>query len=384
MKVVVKWLVGIALVSGMVLAWGGVAHADGGAPNLAYVAGTGQGISVIDIAQQKVTDSLTVEGKPDTILLSVDGRLLYVTQPDLNRLTVIAPKNKEVACTATVEGGPSLLALDPGTDTLYVAGPKGKTVLGLEPLTCKVKQTLHVNGSVNGLAIAVIGLGLTGGSGNEIWVADSTSLHVFNADGKEVGRVSLPEEPQYLCIPSGPTVYLTTKQGSVMAVDIKTRSLLGTLIKGGPFGPMDYNAATSQIFVPEIQQNRIQVLAPVASGMELPKQPKRSITFPAAPESIAITSDGQLGFVALQNGSVAMLDISARQEVKTFQVGGAPRFIITGLYPSLISLTPQQSSFLNILINSTHYIAIAVIIIVTLLLMRRTKLRNPLAKKEKE
>jgi len=29
-------------------------HADGGAPNLAYVAGTPQGVSVIDVAQQKV------------------------------------------------------------------------------------------------------------------------------------------------------------------------------------------------------------------------------------------------------------------------------------------------------------------------------------------
>ena len=34
-------------------------HADGGAPNLAYVAGAAHGIGVIDIGQQKVTSSIT-------------------------------------------------------------------------------------------------------------------------------------------------------------------------------------------------------------------------------------------------------------------------------------------------------------------------------------
>ncbi len=57
------------------------AYADGGAPNLAYVAGTAKGISVIDISQQKVTDSFTMGGDPEAIYLSLDGRFLYATQP---------------------------------------------------------------------------------------------------------------------------------------------------------------------------------------------------------------------------------------------------------------------------------------------------------------
>jgi hypothetical protein len=35
-------------------------HADGGAPNLAYVAGGGPGISIIDIRQKKVTGTFTL------------------------------------------------------------------------------------------------------------------------------------------------------------------------------------------------------------------------------------------------------------------------------------------------------------------------------------
>ena len=57
------------------------ARADGGAPNLAYVSGTPSGISVIDVLQGKVTKTISVAGDPHTILLSLDGRFLYVTQP---------------------------------------------------------------------------------------------------------------------------------------------------------------------------------------------------------------------------------------------------------------------------------------------------------------
>lgn len=67
-----------------------VAFADGGAPNLAYVSGSPSGISVIDVGQARVTRTLRVAGNPHTILLSLDGRYLYVTQPDREQVSVIA------------------------------------------------------------------------------------------------------------------------------------------------------------------------------------------------------------------------------------------------------------------------------------------------------
>ncbi|HEV2654382.1 MAG TPA: hypothetical protein VGT82_05465, partial [Ktedonobacteraceae bacterium] len=126
------------------------------------------------------------------------------------------------------------------------------------------------------------------------------------------------------------------------------------------------------------------VLSPVSEGGAVPaRQPVRTFAFSAAPQSIAITSDGQLGFVALANGSVAMLDLLGHQVIKTFQVGGAPRFVITGLYPSLFSLTPQQSSILTWLVGSSHYIAIGVVVIVTIVLILMPKPQRPASGSEK-
>src|SRR6266404_3852233 len=93
------------------------AYADGGAPNLAYVVGGSNGISVIDIAQQKVTGTFALGGDPRTVYLSLDGRFLYITQPALGRVTMLSAKTGQTNCFAkNVPGQPSLLAFDPGTN----------------------------------------------------------------------------------------------------------------------------------------------------------------------------------------------------------------------------------------------------------------------------
>jgi len=89
------------------------------------------------------------------------------------------------------------------------------------------------------------------------------------------------------------------------------------------------------------------------------------------PQSIAITSDGQLGFIALAGGNVAMLDIPGKQIVNTIQVGGSPRFIITGLYPPLIGTTPQDASVWGTIINIAAYVLVIALLIVPIILFQR-------------
>ena len=105
-------------------------HADGGAPNLAYVVGTAKGISTIDIGQQKVTGTIAVDGDPHTIYLSLDGRFLYVAQPGLGHVTMVAARTGQTICTANVPGQPTLLAFDttPGANVLYAAGNGASSV----------------------------------------------------------------------------------------------------------------------------------------------------------------------------------------------------------------------------------------------------------------
>jgi len=64
-------------------------QADGGAPNRAYIAGATKGIAIIDILQQKVINHMAIPGDSHTILLSLDGNYLYVTEPQLQHIAVI-------------------------------------------------------------------------------------------------------------------------------------------------------------------------------------------------------------------------------------------------------------------------------------------------------
>jgi len=236
------------------------ALADGGPPNLAYVAGAVHGISVIDIAKQKVTNTFAVAGDPQTVLLSIDGRLLYVAEPSLKRVEVIATATKKMLCMAAFPGHPTLLTLDPGTNTLYLAGDDAQVVEALDPLSCKIRHTVTTSCAVGGIAVAVVGSGISGGNGNQLWVTTSDAVDVFDSSGKQLATVPIAGGPQYLTIPPGTMVYVTTRQGTVDAIDLGSRKVLQGLLTGGIYGPMDYDAITGEVYVPDERQHILDVL----------------------------------------------------------------------------------------------------------------------------
>jgi DNA-binding beta-propeller fold protein YncE len=320
--------------------------ADGGAPNLAYVSGTSSGISVIDVGQAKITKTIPITGDPHTILLSQDGGFLYVSQPAVGQVSVLRADNGSIFCTAHLPGEPSLLAIDPDTNTLYAAGSGAAQVTALDITNCKVRYTLGVNGPIYGLAVALTaGSTLNGSASNQLWVTSTNGLTIFDDRTEQtLGDVPIPGGPQYLSIPPGETAYVTTRQGSVDAVSLRIREVR-QILNGGIFGPMDYDVLTGEIYVPDEQHNVLNVLSPVDTSLTtLPKEPERVIHTDGIPESVAITSDGLLGFIALREGKVAMLDLIAHRLVYTVVVGGTPHFIITGLYPPAVLDTPTPAS----------------------------------------
>ena len=324
------------------------AHADGGAPQLAYVAGATQGISIIDIARRRVTGTIAVEGDPRTVLLSPDGNALYVTQPTLGRVAVIIARTGRTLCTANFSGQPSLLALSLDATVLYAAGQGDTRVRALDPATCAVQHTFETHEPVYGLAVtASTATDATPSTPNQLWITGATSLTVFEVNGHLLGSVPIDGGPQNICIPGGFTAYVTTRQGTVVAVDLNTRKVMRTLVRGGQLGPMDYNATTGEVYVPDRQHNQLDVLDPVTADTTVTQQePARILRLNSSPQSVAITSDGQLGFVALSNGQVMMLDVPERSIVTSMAVGGTPHFIITGLYPPVHNptFTPQQTT----------------------------------------
>lgn len=273
------------------------ASADGGAPNLAYVAGVANGVSVNDIGQQKVTSSIAMNGDPKMILLSLDGRYLYVTQPTLGRVSIISARTGKTICSANLPGQPTLLALGPESGALYAAGNGASTVSVLNPTTCEVQLTIDMHSPVYGLAVGLVGAG--NNIYDQLWASGPSSITYYDQKGQQLGSIPVAGGPQYISQPGGYTIYVTTRQGGVDAVDLGTQQVI-PLLSGGKFGPMDYDAVTGEIYAPDEQNQQIDVLTPLAPGIEqVPHEPNRVIHLNNAPQSVAITSDGQLGFVAL-------------------------------------------------------------------------------------
>ena len=286
-------------------------------------------------------------------------------------MSVILAETGRPVCTARLPGEPAFLALDQYSNILYAAGSGAARVTALDPTTCAVRHVFKMESPVYGLAVAVVATGSS--VTHQLLVAGKDALAIFDGlTEQQLGKIPIPSGPQYISLPPGGTVYVTTRQGTVDAVDIRTRAV-NQLLAGGAFGQMDYDALTDEVYVPDEKHNLLAVLTPVFAGTTLPKEPIRVIHTGVPPESVAITSDGQLGFIALRGGKVVMLDLPHRQIAYTVDVGGTPHFVITGLYPPSTDITPpkapaKQASTQGMITSNMPVIVAYVLAIVSLIL----------------
>lgn len=356
------------------------AHADGGAPQLAYVAGTPKGISYIDIQQQKVTGTISVPGDPHETMLSIDGRYLYITQPALGQFLMLSAKTGQTICTAKVPGHPTLLTYDTTNNLLFAAANDAASVTEIDGNTCKIVHTFQTGSPVYGLAVANVGS--ANGTSDQLWVSGTSSVKVLDV-GKytQLANIPISGGPQYITFPPGTEAYVTTRGGDVNAIDFNTYHVV-TLLTGGMYGPMDFDEVTGEIFVPDRLHKQIDVLAPISSdNSALPQEPGHVYPLDAIPDSIAITGDGQLGFVALNNGNVVMIDVPGERIANTFHVGGIPQFIITGLYPPAIGTNPQQSAVWETVATVLAYVFVVALVLIPIYFFRRSMRKKGKMKK---
>ncbi|EFH87020.1 YncE family protein [Ktedonobacter racemifer] len=351
-----------------------LAYADGGAPNLAYVAGASQGLSIIDIATQKVTKNVALKGNPHTVLLSVDGADLFVTLPQSNQVAVLDTHDGHTLCTASVPGQPTLLAYDLNTKLIYSGGNGTSGVREIDPKNCQVIRTLATDGPVYGLAMAYVSDPQSDTVGNQLWISSEHDVIVYDLkQHKQLASIPVDGGPQYLSNPPGTTVYVTTRAGNIMTIDLVSHKVT-KILSGGSYGPMDFDETTGEMYVPDRGTNQLLVLNPVHGGFSLPKEPNRVISLEEHPQSVAITSDGQFAFIALTSGKVVMYDVPGRQPINTLAVGGNPQFIITGLYPpALAQATNVSPDSLLTIVNIVAYVLIVCLLLGLLFIFLRSR-----------
>ena len=342
---VALWLV---LAIGLPAIAADLARADGGAPNLAYVVGGGADggdLVVIDVAQGRVSARIHVGGAPQSVLLSSDGGTAYVTQSASDSLAVVDVRTQRVVATVPAGHVPEAMAASVVTLDAYVADAQGDAVTVLDLNQRRVVGAIPVGKHPAGVAVVEPIIGDDGSLDADVYVAnrDSGTVSVISATRQRViATIPAPGGPTGVVVPYASEVaYVATRAGSILAVDLASQRLIGTLLErpGGVLGAMDYDALTDQIYVPDAAHGVVYVLRPaagVAGGARptLPSEPARTMTVAGGPAAVAVTFDGAYLFVAEgASGQVTMYDAAARNLLATVVVGGAPRALITGPYP---------------------------------------------------
>lgn len=367
------------------------ARADGGAPNLVYVAGAGAGgqdVAIVDIAARKVTASVPTGSPPAGIVLSVDGRFAYLTQPALNRVAVLDTRAKQVVATIPVGARPGALAIVPTATTteLLVALRGGNAVAVVDANARRVLRTIPVCDQPVGLAVAGANSGIADPTDPEVYVAcaGSRSVVVFEtAQNQIVATVPLSVIPASVVVPAtGGAAYVTSLAGTIEAVSLADHHYIGVVYQrtGARFGTMDYDAITSQVYVPDAAAGVVDVLAPVAVGSgadtaTIPHEPARVLSASGEPSAVAITFDGAYGFIARRAaGSIVMLDPASHRELATIAVGGAPSAMVTGPYPP--ALSGQTAFILDMLVIGLLVVLMGSTLVTAALEARRKRARR--------
>jgi YVTN family beta-propeller protein len=353
----------IALVALVALAAPHVAYADGGAPNLTYVVGGGphgDDLVVVDIGQRRVTGHVHLGGDPRAVMLSLDGRFVYVAQAASNDVAVVDAHTLQVVGTMPTGRTPSAMALDTMLNGyLYAANSTSNTVTVFDLGRQRAIATIAVGKHPSGIAIASPASGISEGDDGEVYVTntdDNTVSVISEHHQRVIAVIPVPGGPLGVVVPaSGGVAYAGTRAGAIVALSLASHRALGTLLqlKGSATGAMDYDAVTGQIYVPDPTGGVVDVLRPVSvddagAAPSLPAEPARTLNLRGGPAAVAITFDGAFGFVAQRDtGRVTMLDVGTQKTLTTLTVGGAPRAIITGAYPPVVNR--QVANVLGIL-----------------------------------
>ncbi|MGC2111020.1 MAG: YncE family protein [Candidatus Korobacteraceae bacterium] len=228
-----------------------------------YVADHGaNSIAVINMDGWKVSDSIPLQGSPDTLLLN-SGKL-YWTDAESGTVALVDVGTKQTVSSVNTGGTPRDLAFDPGRNLIFVTVQDLHQVIAIDPQT-KIVNRFTLNAS------QPTGLVFDSHSG-ELYVAVRYAVLAINASsGVEVNRVSAPAGVDALWLDPGSRVLYAASEGSLLTIHANGRLTpvdeITTQVKGHTVA---YDAAKHLVLLPGGREgkSRILILRPMDSTQQ--------------------------------------------------------------------------------------------------------------------
>ena len=308
----------LVLMGGWVVGTGSLSAA--GAPKAYVGLFKDDAVAVIDTAQNKVLSTIAVPKGPHGLVVTPDGRKVYVSSDGASTVSVIDTAADRVVASIDVGANPHGLAISGAGSRVLVSGWGSNRALVIDTATDRV---------IGEVPIAQPHNGTLSQDGRTAWVASqqqgATALVRLNlATWKEVARVPLDKTPRGLELsPDGRRVFFTLAGVNAIQVldtatnEIVTQIPVGTSPHYTPFTP-DGRWALAVIQGP----GELGILDTTSNTLA------GTVAVGKAPHWSTSSSDGHTAYVTNEGSNdVSVVDLANRTVTATIAVGNAPRKI---------------------------------------------------------
>ncbi len=308
----------LALMGGGVVGTGSLSAA--GAPKAYVGLFKDDAVAVIDTAQNKVLSTIAVPKGPHGLVVTPDGRKVYVSSDGASTVSVIDTAADRVVASIDVGANPHGLAISGAGSRVLVSGWGSNRALVIDTATDRV---------IGEVPIAQPHNSTLSRDGRTAWVASqqqgATALVRLNlATWKEVARVPLDKTPRGLELsPDGRRVFFTLAGVNAIQVldtatnEIVTQIPVGTSPHYTPFTP-DGRWALAVIQGP----GELGILDTTSNTLA------GTVAVGKAPHWSTSSSDGHTAYVTNEGSNdVSVVDLANRTVTATIAVGSAPRKI---------------------------------------------------------
>ena len=284
-------------------------------------------VAVLDTGTNRVIKTIPVPAGPHGMVITPDGRLVYVSSDGASTVSVIDTTTDAVTASIEVGKTPHGLALTPDAKTVLVAG------FGTSQLSFIDVATNTVSGAVpvpipHNIAVTP--------DGQRAYVASqvqgSAALVIVDLSSRSVvGRVALDKVPRALNFsPDGKQLYFTEAgAGAVQVLQPTTNTIVDQILVGAsPHHPLFVGSGNTALVV---VQGPGQVAVIDARSRAVTAVPVGQM-----PHWIAASSDGGFAYVTNENSNdVSVISIDSKKVIATIPIGVGPRKIV--IQPGLVA-----------------------------------------------
>jgi YVTN family beta-propeller protein len=342
---------GVALGATLLAAAPASVGAQGGAPVPGPKAYIGlfkdNAVAVLDTSSNKVMQTIPIPAGPHGLVVTPDGRWVYVSSDGASTVSVIDTRSDQVAANVEVGPTPHGLAITPDGSRVLVAGFGTDQVEAIDTSTNQMVWQVPVAQPHN---IAITPDGTTAYAGSQKQGAEALAI-IDLATGTQTGSLPLDHAPRALNVsPDGVDIAYTLAGVDALQVADLTAQQLETQISTGasPHHPLFTPDGTLGLVVTQ-GPGTLDLFDPatyMATG---------SIKVGTMPHWIGVTSDSRWAYVTNENSNdVSVVDLAERKVTATVPVGNAPRKIVVqprasvgiskfAFAPATITVRPGQA-----------------------------------------